>query len=306
LEVSIWITNQSNKFHFQGGNGMPFRIFNNLNSQVAQNRLDRNSRNLGEAIGTVASGERVQNSSDDGASLAISESLRSDVRAFRQGSRNLQDGLSLINNVAEGGLTVIAEILIRTRELASQASTGTIGPTERQTLQLEFEAQKQEINRITNTNEFLGQKLLDGSLSSSSTGDDVIIHIGLDSRTENRINLNETLDLTATTTTGLGIEDLDISTADGAKEALVRLQEAVDNLSGARARVGATQNRLSRAIQNLGVNIENLTAAASTIRDADVAEEVTGLTKQLLLVQTSSAMVGQANLIPEGVLLLLQ
>jgi flagellin len=285
---------------------MPLRIFNNLNSQFAQNRLDVNSRNLGEAIGTVASGERVQSSSDDGASLAISESLRSDARAFRQGERNLRDGLSLINNVAEGGLTVIAEILIRTRELASQASTGTIGPTERQTLQLEFEAQQQEINRITNTNEFLGQKLLNGSLSSDSTGEDVIIHIGLDSRTENRINLNETLNLQATTTAGLGIDNLDISTADGAKEALVRLQEAVGTLSGARARVGATQNRLTRAIQNLGVNIENLTAAASTIRDADVAEEVTGLTKQLLLVQTSSAMVGQSNLIPEGVLLLLQ
>ena len=285
---------------------MPLRIFNNLNSQFAQNRLNTNSNNLGKAISTVASGERVQNSSDDGASLAISESLRSDARAFRQGLRNLQDGLSLINNVAEGGLTVIAEILIRTRELASQASTGTIGPNERQTLQLEFEALKQEINRITNTNEFLGQKLLDGSLSSEAAGEDVIIHIGLDSRTANRINLNDTLNLQSTTTIGLGIEDLDISTADGAREALVRLQEAVADLSGARARVGATQNRLNRAIQNLGINIENLTAAASTIRDADVAEEITGLTKQLLLVQTSSAMVGQANLIPEGVLLLLQ
>ena len=285
---------------------MPLRIFNNLNSQFIQNRLSSNNDNLGKAIRTIASGERVKNSSDDGAGLAISESLRSDASAFRQGARNLQDGLSLINNVAEGGLTVIAEILIRTRELASQASTGTIGATERQTIQLEFEAQKQEINRITNTNEFLGQKLLDGSLSSDAAGDDVIIHIGLDSRNENRINLNETLNLKATTTTGLGIEDLDISTADGAKEALVRLQEAVDTLSGARSRVGATQNRLTRAIQNLGVNIENLAAAASVIRDADVAEEVTGLTKQLLLVQTSSAMVGQANLIPEGVLLLLQ
>ena len=96
------------------------------------------------------------------------------------------------------------------------------------------------------------------------------------------------------------------SSDDGAKEAMVRLQEAVGDLSGARARVDATQNRLTRAIQNLAANIENLTAATSTIRDADVAEEVTGLTKQLLLVQTSSAMVGQANLIPEGVLLLLQ
>jgi flagellin len=285
---------------------MPLRIFNNLSSQVAQSRLDRNSRNLGEAMVTIASGERVQNSSDDGASLAISESLRSDARAFRQGLSNIQDGLSLINNVEEGGLSSIAEILIRTRELASQASTGTIGSTERKAFQLEFEAQQQEINRITSTNEFLGQKLLDGSLSSDSTGDDVIIQIGLDSSTKNRINLNETLNLQATTTSGLGINDLDISTAEGAREALINIQEAVDNISGARARVGATQNRLNRAIKHLGVNIENLNAAASTIRDADVAEEVTELTKQLLLVQTSSAMVGQANLIPEGVLLLLQ
>jgi flagellin len=285
---------------------MPLRIFNNLNSQVAQSRLDRNSRKLGEAIVTVASGERVQNSSDDGASLAISESLRSDARALRQGLRNIQDGLSLINNVEKGGLNSIAEILIRTRELASQASTGTVGSTERKAIQLEFEAQRQEINRITSTNEFLGQKLLDGSLSSDATGDDVIIHIGLDSSTKNRINLNKSVNLQPTTTSGLGIDDLDIITAEGAREALVKIQEAVDNISGARARVGATQNRLNRAIQHLGVNIENLTAAASTIRDADVAEEVAGLTKQLLLVQTSSAMVGQANLIPEGVLLLLQ
>jgi len=277
---------------------MPLRIFNNLSSQYAQNHLSSHNDNIGKAIVTVASGERLNNSSDDGASLAISESLLSNALAFRQGARNLQDGLPLINN--------IAEILIRTRELASQSSTGTIGDTERQTIQLEFEAQKQEINRITNTNEFLSQKLLDWSLSSNATGDDVIIHIGLDSRTENRINLNETLNLRATTTTGLGIEDLDISTADGAKEDLVRLQEAVGDLSGARARVDATQNRLTRAIQNLAANIENLTAAASTIRDADVAEEVTRLTKQLLLVQTSSAMVGQSNLIPKGVQLLLQ
>ena len=277
---------------------MPLRIFNNLSSQYAQNHLSSHNDNIGKAIVTVASGERLNNSSDDGASLAISESLLSNALAFRQGARNLQDGLPLINN--------IAEILIRTRELASQSSTGTIGDTERQTIQLEFEAQKQEINRITNTNEFLSQKLLDGSLSSDATGDDVIIHIGLNSRTENRINLNETLNLRATTTTGLGIEDLDISTADGAKEDLVRLQEAVGDLSGARARVDATQNRLTRAIQNLAANIENLTAAASTIRDADVAEEVTRLTKQLLLVQTSSAMVGQSNLIPKGVQLLLQ
>ena len=104
----------------------------------------------------------------------------------------------------------------------------------------------------------------------------------------------------------LRIEDLDISTADSAKEALLRLQEAVGDLSGARTPVDAKQNHLTRAIQNLGPNIEHLTAAASAIRDADVAKEVTGLKKQLLLEQTCSAIVVQSNLIPVGVQLLLQ
>jgi flagellin len=154
---------------------MPLRIFNNLNSQVAQNRLDVNNRNLGRAISTVASGERIQNSSDDGARLAISESLRSDALAFRQGLRNVQDGLSLINNVAEGGLTVLAGILIRSRELASQAATGTIGPTERATLQLEFEALKQEINRINKTAFVSANFFRYGRTGQLNTGGSIVV-----------------------------------------------------------------------------------------------------------------------------------
>ncbi len=134
----------------------------------------------------------------------------------------------------------------------------------------------------------------------------MVITTGLDSKSENRINLNETLNLKSTNTTGLGIDKSNISTAEGAKEALASLQNAEDKITSSRARVGALQNRLTRAIQTLSVNIENLTAAASTIRDADIAEELTDLTKQLLLVQSSAAMVGQANLRTEGVLSLLQ
>jgi flagellin len=173
-------------------------------------------------------------------------------------------------------------------------------------LQLDFEAITGEINRITESNEFLGQKLLDGSLASNALGEDVIITTGLDSRTENRINLNESLNLKSTSTTGLGINKLDISTTVGAIEAMEKLQNAETTISNSRARVGAIQQRLIRAIQNLSVNIENLTAAASTIRNADMATELTDLTKQLLLVQSSAAMVGQANLRTEGVLSLLQ
>jgi len=285
---------------------MAIRIFNNLSSQIAQNRLDNNHANLAKALETIASGKRILKSADDVAGNAVSEGLRSDARASRQGLRNLQDGLSLVESIEDGGLSVLAGNIVRARELASLASNATVGDSEKRALQLEFAAIKGEINRITNSSEFLGQKLLNGSLSSGALGDDVIITTGLDSKAENRINLNETLNLKSTSTTGLGIDNSNIYTAEGAKEALARLQIAEDKITSSRARVGAVQNRLTRAIQNLSVNIENLTAAASTIRDADVAEELTDLTKQLLLVQSSAAMVGQANLRTEGVLSLLQ
>tara|TARA_B100000676_G_scaffold66391_1_gene66323 strand:- start:1150 stop:2007 length:858 start_codon:yes stop_codon:yes gene_type:complete len=285
---------------------MPIRIFNNLSSQIAQNRLDRNSANLAEALQKIASGKRIQNSFDDVASHAVSEGLRSDARASRQGLRNLQDGLALIDNIEDGGLSVLAGNLVRARELASLASTGTSGLSEKRALQLEFDAIKGEINRISESSEFLGQKLLDGSLASGSIGDDVILATGLDSRSDNRINLNETLNLKAVNTAGLGINNTNISTTAGAIDSLEKLKNAEAIITNARGRVGALQNRLNRAIQNLSVNIENLTAAASTIRDLDVAQEVTDLTKQLLLVQSSAAMVGQANLKTEGVLSLLR
>ena len=285
---------------------MAIRIFNNVSSQIAQNRLDRNSANLAEALEKIASGKRIQNTFDDIASHAVSEGLHADARASRQGLRNLQDGLTLLDSVEDGGLSTLAGALVRARELASLATTGTSGDSEKRALQLEFAALKGEINRISESSEFLGQKLLDGSLSSSALGPDVIITTGLDSRSENRINLNESLNIKSTTTTGLGIDKLDISTTAGAIEALGNLENAQVIINNSRARVGALQNRLTRAIQNLSVNIENLTAAASTIRDADMAQELTDLTKQLLLVQSSAAMVGQANLRTEGVLSLLQ
>tara|TARA_Y100001936_G_scaffold247562_1_gene293598 strand:- start:999 stop:1856 length:858 start_codon:yes stop_codon:yes gene_type:complete len=285
---------------------MPIRIFNNLSSQIAQNRLDRNNANLAEALEKIASGKRIQKSNDDVASHAISEGLHSDARASRQGLRNLQDGLALIDTIEEGGLSVLAGNLIRARELASLASTATTGASEKRSLQLEFEAIKGEINRIAESSEFLGQKLLNGSLASGSLGDDVIIATGLDSKSENRINLNETLNIKSSNTIGLGIDKNNISTTSGAIEALANLRNAEDIITNSRARVGAVQNRLGRAIQTLSVNIENLTAAASTIRDLDVAEQVTDLTKQLLLVQSSAAMVGQANIKTEGVLSLLR
>ena len=293
------------KFQFHGGNGMPLRIFNNLNSIVAQNRLSANNDNLGESIGKVASGDRLTGNNTSGADKAVSELLRSDARTLRQAARNLNDGISLIN-VAEGGLNEQSGILIRMREVLT-AADGALGDTARSTLQLEINSLKNEFNRIANATEFNGQKLLDGSLSSSVAGSNhVSINIGLDSSDANRIDLNDAVNVGATDTVSIGIDNITVNTFEEALEGLPAIEKALATISQYRGNIGAAQNRLERALGTLNVSVENLNAASSVIKDADLAEELTELTRQQLLVQSSSAMVGQANLIPEGVLLLLQ
>ena len=284
---------------------MPARIFNNIPSLKAQRILGKNNDRLAQSVERIASGIRINRGADDAAGLAISESLRSDIRALRQAVRNGNDGIALIN-VTEGALNEQAGILIRLRELSSQASTGTVGSTERQTIQIEFTALSNEIDRIANTTEFNGQRLIDGSLASTaSTSNQILIQIGLDSSADSRINLNTQIDLTAVTVSSLSIDALSVTSAAGALTALDSINAALTVVTQARGKVGAVQNRLVRAIANISVSTENLQAAESAIRDADIAEEVALLTRNQILVQASTAMVGQANLIPQSVLQLL-
>ena len=284
---------------------MPVRIFNNIPSLNAQRILGLNNDRLAVSVERISSGIRINRAADDAAGLAISEALRSDIRALRQAVRNANDGISLIN-VTEGALNEQSSILIRLRELSSQASTGTVGSTERQTIQLEFDALRLEIDRITNTTAFNGQKLVDGSLASSvSSGSQILIQVGLDSGVDSRINLNEQVDLKAVNASSLLIAELSLTTAAGALTALDVINTAISSVTQSRGKVGAVQNRLVRTISNLSVSIENLQAAESAIRDADIAEEVALLTRNQILVQAATAMVGQANLIPQSVLQLL-
>ena len=282
---------------------MPLRIFNNLNSLVAQRRLGENNRNLGLTVTRIASGIRINRSSDDAAGLSISEGLRSDIRTLRQGARNLNDGLALIK-VADGALDEQASILLRLRELASQAATGTIGNTERRTIQLEFNALRNEFDRIGATTEFNGTRLLDGSLKSNANIQ-AFIHIGLDSGSANRINLNREIDLSEISSSALRFNAVNIEGIDAAASALETLRNIIDEINVKRGEVGIVQNRLERTLANTNVAIESLTTADSGIRDADLAEEVAALTKRQILVSTSAAMVGQANLQPQNVLQLL-
>jgi|TARA_B110000196_G_C21022171_1_gene603361 flagellin len=282
------------------------RIFNNIASLNAQRLLGVNSARLAQSVERISSGIRINKASDDAAGLAISEGLRSDIRALRQAVRNANDGVSLIN-VTEGALNEQAGILIRLRELASQAATGTVSSTERATIQLEFSALRNEVDRIAATTEFNGQKLVDGSLASSvSSTSQIFIQIGINSSADSRINLNEQVDLEAMTSTGLSIHELSVTSAQGALSALSQMDTSISQITAGRGKIGAVQNRLAKSISNLSVGIENLTAADSQIRDADLAHEVAMLTRNQILVQASTAMVGQANLIPQSVLQLLQ
>tara|TARA_B100001123_G_scaffold438171_1_gene572376 strand:+ start:596 stop:1453 length:858 start_codon:yes stop_codon:yes gene_type:complete len=284
---------------------MPVRIFNNIPSLNAQRILGKNNDRLTQSVERISSGIRINRASDDAAGLSISEGLRSDIRALRQAVRNANDGISLIN-VGEGALNEQASILIRLRELASQAATGTVGSTERQSIQLEFSALRNEIDRITTTTEFNGQGLIDGSLASSvSTNNQIIIQVGIDNGSSSRINLNTDVGLGAVSASSLEINLLSLTSAGNALTALNALNSAIGTVTQGRGKLGAVQNRLARSISNLSISIENLQAAESGIRDADIAEEVALLTRNQILVQASTAMVGQANLLPQTILQLL-
>jgi len=284
---------------------MPIRIFNNIASINSQRILGANNDRLAQSVERISSGIRINRAADDAAGLAISEGLRSDIRATRQAVRNANDGISVIN-ITEGALNEQASILIRLRELASQASTGTVGSTERQTIQLEFDALRLEIDRIAATTEFNGTNLVDGSLASSvSSGNQIFIQVGIDSSADSRINLNTSINLTAVTSSSLSIDTLSVTSSEGALSALDSINTSIGTVTQGRGKVGAVQNRLARTIANLSITVENLVAAESQMRDADIAEEVALLTRNQILVQASTAMVGQANLIPQSVLQLL-
>ncbi|MBT5027454.1 MAG: flagellin FliC [Nitrospinaceae bacterium] len=276
-------------------------INTNLSSLNTQRVLELNRSQLGKSINTLSSGVKVAGSS---AELVLSEGIRSDVQALQQGSRNLNDGLALLRT-GEGALNEVSSILIRLRSLASQSANGTVGQDERQTVDLEYQNLLNELDRISNTTEFRGTKLLDGSLANSAE-EHLIIQLGIDSSAANQIDLNSKVDLTEISREALNLGTSNVRSEGSAFLALNDLTSAIDAMIEIRSKAGTTEIRLSHALNNLNSQIENLTAAVSTIRDADIAEELATLTKNQILVQAGVAMLGQANLIPQAVLTLFE
>lgn len=276
---------------------MGLRINTNTPSLSAQRSLGMTNRRMNDNLRKLSSGERITRASDDAAGLAISENLKAQIRGNRQAKRNANDAISMIQT-AEGGLSEISNIVIRLRELAVQAASDTVGSQERGFSDIEFQQLKEEIDRISKSSEFNGIKLLDG------TGGILEFQVGVhNDPILDRLRYDGTK--ADTTLVSLGLSSETVSTKEGAQTTLAKLDDALVQINGVRAELGATQNRLSSTVNNLAVSDENLSAAKSRIRDVDVAAETADLARNNILVQAGTSVLSQANQAPNMALKLL-
>lgn len=259
---------------------------------TAQRNLSNVTNRLQGNFGRLASGLRIASAADDAAGLGISERMRSQIRSFGQASRNAQDGISL-TQTAEGALNESGSNLSRMRELAIQASNGTLNTADRATINAEFTALASEITRIADQNQFNGIALL------NSTGT-VSIQVG------NNAGEAITINLTSATSASLGVSSLSTTTTTNAQASLTAIDDAINTLNTIRGSLGAAQNRLQSAFRSVLNTSENLSAAESRIRDLDVASETADLTRNSILQQASVSILSQANVQPQIALSLLQ
>ncbi len=280
---------------------MAISILTNVASLSAQRNLNATQTQLTASIGRLSSGMRINTASDDAAGLGISENLKADLRSLAQASRNANDGVSM-SQVAEGSMNEMQGIVTRMRELGVQSANQSLGTTERGYIQTEFGQLRNEINRISAVTEYNGQKLVDGSASAG-----LAFQVGMHNSANDRIAMSITKLTTSTLgSTSLHVASASLSTVTGARNALGAFDAAITQLSTARAKVGAVQNRMQVTISNLAVAHENLSAANSRIRDVDVASETSSLTKSQILSQAGLAVLSQANQLPNSALSLLR
>jgi len=275
---------------------MGLRVNTNLFSLNAQRNLNNVSSRLQGNFERLSSGLRISRAADDAAGLAISERLRAQVRSLDQAGRNTQDGISVVQT-AEGALSETTGNLTRLRELAVQASSGTLNTADRASLDAEFSALTSEIDRVADQTTFNGTNLLNGSTSS------IDIQVG----TESGETIQVTLDDVNTSSLGLvsGATAFDLTSVTNASAAINTIDSAIDSVTSFRGDLGASQNRLQSAFRSISSTSENLSAAESRIRDVDIAKETADLTRNSILQQAAVSVLSQANVQPQLALRLL-
>lgn len=277
---------------------MGLRINTNELAMAANRNLEQTGKRLHSVVQRLASGSRIVQASDDPAGLAISDSLNAQVRSLGQAIRNAQDGISLVQ-VYEGGTNEINNMIMRVRELAMQAASDTVGDTERKMIDNEVQQLKQEVDRVAKTTRYAGRDLL--------SGDDVRLdfQVGINNREGiDRITFDP--GDTNMTADGLGIDDVGVTEKGDAQESLETLDLALGKVNDIRARVGSVQSRLNTTMVAQGIFQENLSAARSRIRDAEIATESANLARETILRKAGVAVLTQANETPALALSLLR
>lgn len=266
---------------------MGLRISTNVASLNAQKNLANTNLGMSRSLARLSSGMRINQASDDAAGLAISEQLKGQIRGLRQAGRNANDGVSLVQ-VAEGGLNEVSNMLIRLRELSVQAASDTIGDTERKFIDVEYQQLKSEIQRIAEVTSFNGRDLLNG------TGGLIDIQVGTHNDAfKDRISFNASAANSSLESLGLTAEG--VATKQTAQTSIDVIDRAIVSVNAIRANFGAMQNRLTSTQANIAVSDENLSAANSRIRDADIAAESAEMMRNNILAQAGVSVLGQAN-----------
>jgi flagellin len=276
---------------------MGLSVYNNVEASNAHRLLANTNAQLSKSMERLSSGLRINRAADDAAGLAVSEGMRSQIRGMNVASRNAQDGVSMVQ-VADGALGNVGDMLQRVRDLAVQASNGTLTDQQRSNLDTEVQQVLTEIGKTGTDTEFNGIKILAGSVATAASA--VTLQVGA--------NASQSIAFTIATVSAsdLGISGLSVSTAASATAAIASLDAAINTVTTNRASLGAIQNRLESTINRLGLTSENVQAAESRIRDADMASEMIDFTKNQILQQSGTAMLAQANQAPSSVLSLLR
>lgn len=268
-------------------------IKNNIMAMNAARHLGSSYDSLSKSVERLSSGLRINSARDDAAGLAVRELMRADVAVLEQGARNAQDGISMLQTM-EGAMAVIDDALIRMKQLAEQASTGSYSSAQRTIMQNEFNEMRKEIDRIASATKFNDIAMLDNTTSRS-------IHFG-----EFNDNISVAGAVLTSASGGLNTTGLTIATAASAKTALQTLSSAISTKDTARARFGYMMNRLESTVSVLNIQKENLMASESRVSDVDVATEMAEMTRNQVLAQAGTAMLAQANAVPQMALSLLR
>jgi flagellin len=278
-------------------------INHNMSALFANRQVKFNEIDLNKDIEKLSTGMRINRAGDDASGLAVSEKMRSQIRGLNQAGRNIENAVSFIQTT-EGYLAETHDIMHRLRELAVQSANGIYSPEDRAQVQVEVSQLVDEVNRIASHAQFNGMNMLTGRFANPGGGGvvtgEMFFQVGANMDQRKRVFIG------TMTATALGLGGISISTPDSANQVIGRVDNAMTRISRQRADLGAYQNRFEMAAKGVAVAAENMQAAESLIRDTDIAAQMVTYTKNQILMQSSTAMLAQANLKPRSVLQLLQ